>query len=82
MRIVKLTEENKKDLLNKLLKRSTQSYPEYEKTVADIIYNVRTNGDSAVFEYTRKFDKYELTSDNIKVTRAEIDAAYEELDKD
>ena len=82
MRIVKLTEENKRDLLNKLLKRSTQSYPEYEKTVADIIYNVRTNGDSALFDYTRKFDKFELTKENIKVTRAEIDAAYEELDKD
>ena len=82
MRIVKLNEENKKDLLNKLLKRSTQSYPEYEKTVADIIYNVRTKGDTALFEYTSKFDKYELNKDNIKVTRAEIDAAYNELDKD
>ena len=80
MRIVKLTEENKKDLLNKLLKRSTQSYPEYEKTVADIIDNIKANGDAALFEYTIKFDKYELTKENIKVTRAEIDKAYEELD--
>ncbi len=80
MRIVKLTEDNKKDLLNKLLKRSTQSYPEYEKTVAEIIENIRSNGDKALFEYTLKFDKFELTKDNIRVTRDEIDAAYKELD--
>ena len=80
MRIVKLTEDNKKDLLNKLLKRSTQSYPEYEKTVAEIIENIRTNGDKALFEYTLKFDKFNLNKDNIRVTRDEIDAAYKELD--
>ncbi|MCR5721942.1 MAG: histidinol dehydrogenase [Lachnospiraceae bacterium] len=80
MRIVKLTEDNKKDLLNKLLKRSTQSYPEYEKTVAEIIDNIKTNGDKALFEYTLKFDKFELTKDNIRVTRDEIAAAYKELD--
>ncbi len=80
MKIVKLTEDNKKDLLNKLLKRSTQNYPEYEKTVAEIIDNIKTNGDKALFEYTFKFDKFELTKNNIRVTRDEIAAAYKELD--
>ena len=82
MRIVKLTEDNKKDLLNKLLKRSTTSYPEYEKTVADIIENIKAGGDKALFEYTLKFDKFELTKANIKVTQEEIKEAYSLLDKD
>ncbi|SCX00247.1 histidinol dehydrogenase [Lachnospiraceae bacterium YSD2013] len=82
MRIVKLTEDNKKDLLNKLLKRSTTSYPEYEKTVADIIENIKAGGDKALFEYTLKFDKFELTKSNIKVTQDEIKEAYNLLDKD
>ena len=82
MRIVKLTEDNKKDLLNKLLKRSTTSYPEYEKTVADIIENIKVGGDKALFEYTLKFDKFELTKSNIKVTQEEIKEAYSLLDKD
>ena len=30
--------------------------------VADIIYNVRKNGDKALFEYCEKFDKAKLTS--------------------
>ena len=82
MRIVKLTEDNKKDLLSKLLKRSTTSYPEYEKTVADIIENIKAGGDKALFEYTLKFDKFELTKANIKVTQEEIKEAYTLLDKD
>lgn len=82
MRIVKLTEDNKKDLLSKLLKRSTTSYPEYEKTVADIIENIKAGGDKALFEYTLKFDKFELTKSNIKVTQEEIKEAYSLLDKD
>lgn len=80
MRIVKLNEENKKDLLKTLLKRSTGSYPEYEKTVADIINNVKENGDKALFEYTLKFDKFELNESNIKVTKAEIEEAYSQVD--
>ncbi len=80
MKIVKLNEENKRDLLKNLLKRSTTSYPEYEKTVAEIINNVKDNGDKALFEYTLKFDKFSLNADNIKVTREEIDAAYKEMD--
>ena len=54
MRQIKLTEETKKDILTTLLKRSPSQYPEYEKTVSEILNNVRNNGDKAVFEYTEK----------------------------
>lgn len=80
MRQVILNEECKNDILKNLLKRSTGSYPEYEKTVSDIIENVKENGDKAVFEYTLKFDKYVLTPDNIKVTKEEIKEAYSKID--
>ncbi len=82
MRILKLTEETKKDLLNNLLNRNPGSYTQYEETVNNIINNVRKSGDNALFEYTREFDKCEITADTIKVTRAEIDAAYAELPSD
>lgn len=82
MRIVNITEENKKDILKNLLKRSTGSYPEYEKTVNDIVENIKENGDSAVFSYTEKFDGFKLTKDNIKVTKEEIEAAYSMMDEE
>ena len=80
MRIVKLTNETKNNILESLLKRSPNSYGEYESTVNDIIENVRKNKDEALFEYTLKFDKFELNKENIKVTRAEIEEAYKEVD--
>lgn len=82
MRIVKLTESTKKDILGDLLKRSPSSYGAYEATVAEIIENVKTKGDEAVFDYTRQFDKFDLNAGNIQVTREEIEAAYQEIPAD
>ncbi len=80
MRIIKLTQETKKNILNDLLKRSPNNYGKFEATVNEILMNVRENGDQAVFEYTKKFDKFDLNADNVKVTREEVDAAYKKLD--
>lgn len=80
MKIVKLTVETRKNVLNDLLKRSPNNYSQYEATVNEILNNVKENKDKALFEYTLKFDKYQLTPENIKVTREEIDAAYDSLD--
>lgn len=80
MKIVELTNETKQSILDNLLKRSPNNYSQYEATVNEIIENVKTNKDKAIFEYTQKFDKYPLSAENIKVTRAEIDEAYTKLD--
>lgn len=76
MRVVELTDSSIKDILKNLLKRSTGNYPQYEATVAEIIDNVKNNGDKAIFEYTSKFDHFDLTKENIKVTKEEIEEAY------
>jgi len=80
MRIINLTEDTKQNLMNDLLKRSPNNYSQYEATVNEIIENVKANKNKAIFEYTLKFDKFELTEENIKVTRAEIDEAYSLMD--
>lgn len=80
MRIVKLTNETKKNLLENLLKRSTNDYGGYEETVAEIIGDVRKRKEEAIFEYSLKFDKCVITKDNFKVTREEIDEAYAQID--
>jgi len=82
MRTIKLTEETKKNLLNDLLKRSPNNYSEYETTVAKIINDVRADRDAAVFEYTKKFDKWDINENNIKVTKEEIKEAYTLLNDD
>lgn len=82
MRTVRLTADTQKDILGTLLKRSPNNYTEYETIVADIIRNVREQGDGAVFAYTKKFDKWEIGAENIRVTEAEIDEAFDAMDKD
>lgn len=80
MRIQKLDENTRKNLLDDLLKRSPNNYVEYESTVNGILSNVRENGDQAVFEYTEKFDKITLSAESVRVTKEEIEAAYEQVD--
>ncbi len=82
MRMIELTKESKKNLLEDLLKRSPNNYGEYEDTVADIVKQVKEEGDKALFAFTSKFDRCDLNKDTVTVTRAEIDEAYEKLDKE
>lgn len=79
MRIMKLTGDSRRDALETLLGRSPSGYSEYEQTVREIIDDVRTRGDAAVFELEEKFDKCVLTADTIRVSREEMEAAYREL---
>lgn len=80
MRILELNENTRKDILSNLLKRSPNSYGEYEGRVSTIIDDIKSRRDEAVFEYTKKFDGYDLNADNIIVTEDEIKAAYDEID--
>lgn len=80
MRIVELTAQTKQNLLENLLKRSTNDYGDYEKVVADIIENVKTRKEDAIFEYSLKFDKCQMTKETFEVTKEEIAQAYTELD--
>ena len=80
MRIVTLDEKSKQNLLSDLLKRSPNHYGEFIDRVNDIIDNVRTNGDAAIFDYTKRFDGAEINASNIRVTKDEIEEAYTLVD--
>lgn len=80
MQIIKLTNETKKNILEQLLKRSPSSYPEFEQRVNDIIENVKQNKDRAVFGYTKQFDGFDVTPENVRVTKEEIEEAYTLVD--
>ena len=80
MRTVRLTKESTKDILENLLKRSPNNYGKFEAAVADILANVKEKGDEALFSYTKKFDKVEVTPETIRVTEEEIEEAYKAVD--
>jgi len=68
--------DNDTDILSTKLSNATG----VEKIVADIIEDVKQNGDKALFEYALKFDKAKL--DSLKVTKEEIDEAIGSVDKE
>lgn len=81
MRIVKLDEQTKQNILDDLLKRSPNNYGEFSDRVQAILDNVKERKDEAVFEYTKMFDKADINADNIVVTDEEIKEAYAEVEK-
>ncbi len=81
-RFVKGTVENLKDTCNELGARGKMDLGPVITTVQGVIDDIRTRGDEAVLEYTRKFDKAELTPASMKVTSEEIKAAYASLEQE
>lgn len=80
MQILKLNDDSFGTILTNMLKRSPDSYPRQEAAVADILKNVRADGDKAVFAYTEKFDGAFINEENFTVTQEEEKEAYEKVD--
>ena len=80
MRKVTLTKESTRDILENLLKRSPNNYGKFESAVAEILEKVKSEGDEALFAYTKQFDKVEINKDTIRVTEEEIKEAYDTID--
>lgn len=79
MKIVELSEENRKEVQENILKRSPSTFGDQEAIVRAIIEDIKARGDKAVFEYTKKFDRADISEDNFQVSKEEIRAAYKEV---
>lgn len=80
MRIVKLDEASMKNILADMLKRDPNNYDSYTETVAAIVDNVKSQGDKAVFDYTKKFDGADINEETIRVTEDEIKEAMAQVE--
>jgi len=76
IKIIDIENAQKSDILTRDIKLESG----VETIVADIIANVKENGDKALREYALKFDKAEI--ENLRVTAEEIEKAYETEDKE
>ena len=66
----------------KILKRAELDISDQLKVAQEIIEKVKAEGDQGVAYYTQKFDKAQVTQDNLKVTAAEIETGYQNVDQD
>ena len=73
IKIYRYSEVNKDEIFSR-----TKMPTGVENIVRDIIDNVKTNGDKALLEYNRKFDKAD--TDELEVSPEEIQAAYDSTD--
>ncbi|WHE07673.1 histidinol dehydrogenase [Thermoanaerobacterium thermosaccharolyticum] len=69
-------------VIKNLTNRSKLENKDVEATVSEIIYNVKMDGDRALFDYTLKYDGVKLDDKNIMVEKREIDDAYSKVDKE
>src|SRR3989338_5204790 len=81
MKIIKSWEDGFDEALNRIVNRGMTARTDVETSVRNIINQVREKGDEAVIKFTKKFDNYHLSLENIKVSGEEIENAYASIDK-
>src|SRR5690554_308870 len=68
-------------LFTKLLATKREASEEVGSVVAEVIARVREEGDAAVIDYTRQFDRFDPSKTGLRISHEEIEAAYESVDR-
>ena len=76
------TESEFKTSLQQLLKRDQAAEDPVDEAVAAIIAKVRTEGDSALFDYTREFDSFDVDAKSLEVSPARMQQALDAIPQD
>jgi len=74
-------DSNFEALFTELLATKREVSEEVGTVVAEVIARVREEGDRAAIDYTRRFDRFDPSATGLKITREEIAAAYEMVDR-
>lgn len=71
--------ENIEQKLKQILNRNHTEQNNAQQTVDEILYNIKKNGNDALFQYTKQFDGITINEQNIKVTEQEFEYAYKQV---
>jgi len=66
---------------SKFLNTKREVQVDVEAVVTDILKDVDISGDEALFKYTSRFDRFQLTADNIRISSREAKTAFKKCDK-
>ncbi len=72
MKIITLNQTVRENILSDLLKRDPNNYDSYNKVVQEIVAEVKSKKDEALFAFTKKFDGADMDASTIRVTEEEI----------
>lgn len=79
MRILRVGDKDFKRQLEGVLSRGREDLEAVERSVQAILKGVKAKGDEAVIEYTERFDGMDLSPSQLRVSRKEIEEAYEKV---
>ena len=83
MKIIKTTDANFNDEFKNILARAKTDIKEVSTIVNNIIDEIIENGNEAVKSHIKKFDKWEVKSDDdLMISQDEMKAAYENINDD
>lgn len=75
MKILRTTDRNFRYDFGKVFKRQFEVSESIQKTVVEILDDIKRIGDQALHKYTSKYDLYDLTGKSMEVSQKEINAA-------
>lgn len=78
LKLLKITESNKSKLITELKERVGETEQEIILSVTEILNKVRKEGDKALFELTKTFDKVELKT--LEVSKSELDECFNKVE--
>ncbi len=81
MKLCKFTDSDYQAVIEALENRSNMDLFTHDDTVRKILQDVQERGDTALLEYTHRFDRTDLSLEQMRVTPAEIRLAYEGVSK-
>ena len=82
MRIIKVGDRNFRKQFERVISRGREGLEGVDRLVQKILLGVKANGDEAIIEYTSRFDGMDLSPSQLRVSREEIEEAYEKVPKE
>lgn len=79
LNLMEINESNKKTLINELKERVGETEEKIVLSVTNILSRVKKEGDKALFDFTRDFDKVELK--NLEISSLELDECFNKVEE-
>jgi histidinol dehydrogenase len=80
MKVFKHSDPDFGATLKAVINRANLDLVTHDVTVREILKQIKERGDAALLEYTSRFDQYDLSLEEMKVTQGEIDEARKKVD--
>lgn len=79
MQVLLTTQSDFQTIFNRLLATRAMDTSAVKQPVSEILVNVRDNGDTALCDYTKRFDRLDITPQKLRITDEEIQAACKQI---